>query len=140
MTDTSTHTDSRPTLERVDLAGLFAGFTEHWAPRLVARVDDHEVKAAKLLGEFVWHHHETDEMFLVRSGTLVIRLPDGEVTLGPGQMYVVPRGVEHCPVAEEEVELLMFEAAGTVNTGSAGGSRTREPVPAFGQGRGSRAS
>ncbi|MEU6862962.1 cupin domain-containing protein [Streptomyces sp. NPDC046876] len=129
-----------PAPQPVDIARILSGFDEPWAPRRIARVNDYEVKAAKLRGAFVWHAHEdTDELFLVVSGTLTIRLRDGdadggaadtEVVLGPGQLYVVPRGVEHCPVADEEVSILLFEPTGTVNTGTAGGDRTREPVDA----------
>ncbi|MEV8534316.1 cupin domain-containing protein [Streptomyces sp. NPDC051211] len=115
----------------VNIAEKLAGFDEHWAPRRIARINDYEVKAAKIQGEFIWHSHEdTDELFLVVSGELTIRLRDGDVVLGPGELYVVPRGVEHCPVAEEEVSILLFEPAGTTNTGSAGGDRTVEPVDA----------
>ncbi|MFB6617058.1 cupin domain-containing protein [Streptomyces sp. NPDC085524] len=119
------------TTPKVNIAEKLAGFTEHWAPRRIARVNDYEVKVAKLQGEFVWHTHEdTDELFLVVSGTLTIRLRDGDVVLGPGEIHVVPRGVEHCPAADGEVELLLFEPSGTTNTGTAGGPRTREPVDA----------
>ncbi|KJK54454.1 cupin [Streptomyces sp. NRRL F-4428] len=115
----------------MDVAGKLAGFTEHWAPRRIARVNDYEVKVAKVRGEFVWHTHEdTDELFLVVSGTLTIRLREGDVILGPGEMYVVPRGTEHCPAADEEAHILLFEPVGTVNTGGVGGERTREPVDA----------
>ncbi|MFD3873874.1 cupin domain-containing protein [Streptomyces sp. NPDC058623] len=119
------------TTQKVNIAEKFAGFTERWAPRRIARVNDYEVKAARLQGEFVWHSHEdTDEMFLVVSGTLTIRLRDDEVVLRPGELYVVPRGVEHLPVAQEEVSILLFEPTGTPNTGDRGGERTREPVDA----------
>ncbi|MCX4630019.1 cupin domain-containing protein [Streptomyces sp. NBC_01443] len=115
----------------VNIARKLSAFDEQWAPRRIARINDYEVKAAKLQGEFVWHTHEdTDEMFLVVSGTLTIRLRDGDVVVGPGELYVVPRGVEHCPAADEEVSILLFEPAGTANTGDAGGERTREPVDA----------
>ncbi|MET9883510.1 cupin domain-containing protein [Streptomyces sp. NPDC006430] len=104
----------------MNIAQELAAFDAHWSPRPLARVNDYEVKAVKLRGEFVWHAHEdTDELFLVVIGTLTIRLRDGDVTLGPGDLYVVPRGVEHCPVADEEVSILLFEPAGTVNTGDA---------------------
>ncbi|MDJ0383885.1 cupin domain-containing protein [Streptomyces sp. G-G2] len=130
-----TTTDRSTQRQKVDIAASLAGFDEHWAPRRLARVNDYDVRAAKLLGSFVWHtHEETDELFLVVSGTLTIRLRDsrGEdaVTLGPGELYVVPRGTEHCPVAEEEVSILLFEPTATVNTGDAGGDRTRDPVEA----------
>ncbi len=127
----------RMTPHKINIARKLAGFTEQWAPRRIARVNDHEVRLARLQGEFVWHTHEdTDELFLVVGGTLTIRLRDGDVVLGPGEMYVVPRGVEHCPAADEEAQILLFEPAGTVNTGSAGGGRTREPVDAQGSGLG----
>lgn len=117
------------TTHKVNIAATLAGFTEQWAPRRIARVNDYEVKVAKVQGEFVWHTHEdTDELFLVVAGTLTIRLRDGDVVLGPGDVHVVPRGVEHCPAASEEAAILLFEPAGTVNTGTAGGPRTREPV------------
>ncbi|MFJ7774663.1 cupin domain-containing protein [Streptomyces yangpuensis] len=119
------------TTQKIDIAGKLAGFTDLWAPRRIARVNDYEVKVAKVRGEFVWHTHEdTDELFLVVAGTLTIRLRDGDVVLGPGEMYVVPRGTEHCPAADEEAHILLFEPAGTVNTGDVGGERTREPVDA----------
>ncbi|MFF9982121.1 cupin domain-containing protein [Streptomyces erythrochromogenes] len=119
------------TTHKVNIAGKLAAFTEQWAPHRIARVNDYEVKAAKLQGEFVWHSHEdTDELFLVVAGTLTIRLRDGDVVLGPGEMYVVPRGAEHCPAADEEAHVLLFEPTGTTNTGTAGGPRTREPVDA----------
>ncbi len=109
----------------VDLAGKLALFAEHWSPKVVARLNDYEVKVVKLQGEFVWHTHEdTDELFLVLAGELTIRLRDGDVVLRPGQLYVVPRGVEHCPVAEGEVHALLIEPAGVVNTGDAGGPLT----------------
>ncbi|MGP8296830.1 cupin domain-containing protein [Streptomyces inhibens] len=92
----------------------------------MADLNDYEVKLAKLKGEFVWHtHDDTDELFLVISGRLTIRLRDGDVVLEPGELFVVPRGVEHCPVADEETAILLFEPAGTLNTGDAGGPRTK---------------
>lgn len=111
--------------EPVDLARKLAAFAEHWSPKVVARLNDYEVKVVKLAGEFVWHSHaDTDELFLVLAGTLTIRLRDGDVTLGPGQLWVVPRGVEHCPVADGEVHAVLIEPAGVVNTGDAGGPLT----------------
>lgn len=113
------------TTDAVDLDAKFALFSEHWSPKLVARLNDYEVKLVKLKGEFVWHSHEdTDELFLVVEGRLIIQLRDREVTLGPGQLFVVPRGVEHCPRADEEVKVLLLEPAGVVNTGDAGGELT----------------
>ena len=98
-----------------------------WSPAIVARVNDHEVKVARIDGEFIWHAHpDTDEAFLVMSGRLRMELRDGAVELGPGDFYVVPRGVEHRPVANGECHIAMIELAGTVNTGDAGGERTVE--------------
>lgn len=109
----------------VDLGEKLSLFTEQWAPKVVARLNDYEIKVVKLQGEFVWHtHDDTDELFLVLDGELVLQLRDGDVTLRPGQLFVVPRGVEHCPVAEGEVRAVLIEPAGVVNTGSAGGSLT----------------
>jgi mannose-6-phosphate isomerase-like protein (cupin superfamily) len=109
----------------VDLAAKLAQFTDHWSPKVVARMNDYEVKVVKLEGEFTWHTHEdTDELFLVLDGELRIQLRDGDVTLGPGELYVVPRGVEHCPRADGEVSALLIEPAGVVNTGDAGGDLT----------------
>jgi mannose-6-phosphate isomerase-like protein (cupin superfamily) len=91
----------------------------------VADLNDQHVKLAKVRGEFVWHHHQNeDELFLVLKGTLRLELRDGAVTLGPGEMFIVPRGVEHRPVAEEEVHLMMFEPASTLNTGNIREERT----------------
>ena len=109
----------------VDLRDKLSLFSEHWSPKVVATLNDYEVKVVKVKGEFVWHSHaDTDELFLVVDGSLTIRLPDGEVTLGPGQLFVVPRGVEHCPVAAEEASLVLIEPTGVVNTGEAGGDLT----------------
>lgn len=109
----------------VDIADKLALFSDPWSPKVIARLNDYEVKLAKLRGEFVWHTHEdTDELFLVIEGRLTIQLRDGDVTLGPGQLFVVPRGVEHCPIAEGEVSALLIEPAGVVNTGDAGGALT----------------
>ncbi len=109
----------------VDLADKLALFTEHWSPKVVATLNDYEVKLVKVKGDFVWHSHaQTDELFLVLEGILTIQLRDGDVTLGPGQLFVVPRGVEHCPRADHEVKALLLEPAGVVNTGEAGGPLT----------------
>jgi mannose-6-phosphate isomerase-like protein (cupin superfamily) len=115
-------------MEVVNLEDKFARFDEHWSPKIIARLNDYHVKAVKLRGAFVWHKHDqTDELFLVTKGTLVIRFRDRDVTLDPGELLVVPRGVEHLPVAEEECEVLLLEPAGTRNTGDAGGARTVAP-------------
>ncbi|MEX1103448.1 MAG: cupin domain-containing protein [Dehalococcoidia bacterium] len=106
-------------MDKVNLAEKLSRFTEHWSPRVVAELNGQQVKLVKLEGEFVWHHHEeADELFLVLEGRLVIQLRDRDVTLTPGELFVVPRGVEHRPVAYAEVHLLLFEPAGTLNTGN----------------------
>jgi mannose-6-phosphate isomerase-like protein (cupin superfamily) len=100
----------------------------HWQPHRLTAVNDYDVKVVKVQGEFVWHTHpDTDELFLVIAGELTIALRDRDVVLGPYDTFVVPRGVEHCPRADNEVSMLLFEPRGTVNTGTAGGSRT-EPL------------
>jgi mannose-6-phosphate isomerase-like protein (cupin superfamily) len=100
---------------------------EHWQPRVVAEINDYQVKLVKLEGDFVWHSHpDTDEAFIVLDGELVIELRDGEVRLGAGELYVVPAGVEHKPYAEAECSLMLIEPKGTPNTGDAGGERTAE--------------
>ncbi len=109
----------------VDLRERLSLFTEQWSPKVVARLNDYEIKVVKVQGEFTWHtHDDTDELFLVIDGELTIQLRDGDVTLTPGQLYVVPRGVEHCPRATGEVAALLIEPAGVVNTGDAGGELT----------------
>ena len=109
----------------VDLNQKFDLFSEQWSPKLVASLNDYEVKLVKVQGEFVWHTHEdTDELFLVVDGHLTIQLRDRDVVLGPGQLFVVPRGVEHCPRADDEVKALLLEPTGVVNTGDAGGDLT----------------
>ena len=113
--------------EPVDLAERLSQFSEHWSPKVVARLNDYEVKVVKVEGGFVWHTHEdTDELFLVLAGELTIQLRDGDVVLRPGQLYVVPRGVEHRPSAEGEVHALLIEPTGVVNTGDAGGPLTAQ--------------
>jgi mannose-6-phosphate isomerase-like protein (cupin superfamily) len=109
----------------VDIREKLSLFSEHWSPKVVARLNDYEIKVVKLEGEFVWHtHDDTDELFLVVEGNLTIQLRDGDVHLREGQLYVVPRGVEHCPVADSEVAVMLIEPAGVVNTGNAGGGLT----------------
>jgi mannose-6-phosphate isomerase-like protein (cupin superfamily) len=104
--------------QAVNLANKLSLFSEHWLPKIVAGFNGNDIMVVKLKGEFHWHSHpETDDFFLVLKGRLTIRLRDGDVHLGPGELYVVPAGVEHCPVAEEEVHLLLIEPAGTPNTG-----------------------
>lgn len=102
----------------VKLADKLSQFDDHWAPRTVAEFNGHDVMVVKVKGEFTWHHHDdTDDLFLVLSGRVTIRLRDGDVELGPGELFVVPAGVEHQPVATEEAALLLIEPSGTPNTG-----------------------
>jgi mannose-6-phosphate isomerase-like protein (cupin superfamily) len=111
----------------VDLAERFNRFSTLWSPKMIARLNDYEIKLVKLKGEFAWHTHEdTDELFLVIDGQLTIQLRDSDITLGPGQLFVVPRGVEHRPVAGGEVRAMLIEPADVVNTGDAGGELTAE--------------
>jgi mannose-6-phosphate isomerase-like protein (cupin superfamily) len=111
--------------EKVSLDEKLAAFADLWAPQTVATLNDYDVRLVKLQGAFVWHSHpETDELFLVLSGHLRIEFRQGAVDLGPRDLYVVPKGVEHRPVAEEEVHVLLVEPSTTVNTGTAGGERT----------------
>ena len=100
----------------IDLSEKLSTFSEHWSPRTVTQFNDCDVMVVKVKGEFVWHKHDdTDDFFLVLKGLLDIQLRDRTITLGPGQMYIVPKGVEHCPVAREEVHLLLIEPTGTPN-------------------------
>lgn len=106
-------------MDKVNLERAFAKVAEHWRPKVVAELNGQEVKVVKLRGEFVWHHHDVeDELFLVHRGRLRIEFRDRVVTLGAGECLVVPHGVEHRPVADEEVELVLFEPAGVRNTGN----------------------
>ncbi len=112
-------------MEVVNLAAAFARIADHWQPRLAGEINDCAVKLAKLRGEFVWHHHEAeDELFLVVRGTLRMRLRDRELTVQPGEFLIVPRGVEHCPVADEDVHVVLIEPATTLNTGNVRNERT----------------
>ena len=109
----------------MNLQEKLSKFSEHWSPKIVAQMNDYHLKLAKVQGEFVWHDHpETDEVFLVVKGKLDIHFRDGMITLNEGEMYVVPKGVEHKPVAESECHILLIEPAGTVNTGDAVSDRT----------------
>ncbi len=108
------------TPEPINLAAKLSLFDDHWSPRTVATFNGHDVMVVKVDGEFVWHHHDdTDDFFLVLTGRIVIRMRDGDVELGPGELFVVPVGVEHKPVALEPSELLLIEPTGTANTGDA---------------------
>lgn len=114
-------------MRKVNLREKLALFSEHWRPRVVGELNGQQVKLAKLKGEFDWHHHaKEDELFLVIEGVLRIRLPDREVMLREGEFFIVPRGVEHQPVADDEVHVLLFEPASTLNTGNLLNERTIE--------------
>ena len=105
-------------MKSINLNDKLALFNEHWSPKIIGSFNGHDVMVAKAKGEFVWHaHSNTDDFFLVLKGKLTIELPDGPVVLGPGELFIVPAGVEHRPIAEEEVHLLLIEPAGTPNTG-----------------------
>ena len=114
-------------MDKVNVAEKLSRFDDHWNPRVIAELNGQQVKVVKLAGEFVWHQHDhEDELFLVVKGLLRMELRDRVVELGPGELIVIPRGVEHRPVAEAEVEVLLFEPATTLNTGDAvGDTRTR---------------
>lgn len=110
---------------KINLAAAFATITEHWRPVIAAELNGQHVKLVKFKGEFVWHHHEhEDELFLVHRGSFVMQFRDREVTLRAGDFLVVPRGVEHRPVADDEVEVVLLEPAGTLNTGNVVDHRT----------------
>ena len=109
----------------INLEEKLSKFTEQWSPRIIAQLNDYHLKLAKVQGEFVWHDHpETDEVFMVVKGHLEILFRDGKVSLNEGDLYVVPKGVEHKPFAEAECHILLIEPSGTVNTGEAGGALT----------------
>ena len=112
-------------IDKINLAEKFRTFDDLWSPKIVGQVNECHVKLAKLKGEFVWHQHASeDEFFLVVEGSLLMKFRDGEVRLGPGEMIVVPRGVEHLPVADEGTHVLLFEPATTLNTGNVTSGRT----------------
>src|SRR5689334_10883176 len=109
----------------INLAEKFALLSELWSPRVVAELNDYQFKVVRIEGDFIWHHHpQTDEDFLVIEGTLRIDFADRHVLVGPGELFVVPKGVEHKPFAEREVKMMLIEPRGTVNTGTEGGERT----------------
>jgi|SRR5688572_20630851 mannose-6-phosphate isomerase-like protein (cupin superfamily) len=113
----------------IKLEAKLATFSEHWQPRTVAQFNGNDVMVVKAKGEFVWHKHDdTDDFFLVLEGRLTIEMRDGSVSLGPGELFVVPRGVEHRPVAEEEVHLLLIEPSGTPNTGDPATAAARRVI------------
>ena len=111
----------------INIAQKLTKFSDHWSPKIVAQMNDYHFKLAKFQGEFVWHSHaETDEVFIVTDGHMSIDFRDGSVELNAGEMFVVPKGVEHKPVAEQECHVMLVEPAGTVNTGDTGGDLTAD--------------
>lgn len=112
-------------MDVVNIAQKFSLFQEYWSPRIAGEMNDCYIKLAKLRGEFVWHHHELeDELFLVVKGRLLIKLRTGDMWLDEGEFVIIPKGVEHCPVAEEEVHVLLLEPKSTINTGNVESERT----------------
>ena len=113
------------TIRAINLRDKLALFSERWAPKVVAELNDYQLKVVKIEGEFVWHSHaDTDEAFLVIDGRMAIELREGRVELGPGELYVVPKGIEHRPVAARECHVMLIEPREVVNTGDAGGAYT----------------
>jgi mannose-6-phosphate isomerase-like protein (cupin superfamily) len=115
------------TYHPINLESKFALFTEYWSPRIIAQMNDYHFKLVKFQGEFIWHSHaDTDEVFIVLDGDIDIHFRDGKVTLSSGEMFVVPKGVEHKPQSVSECKLMLVEPSGTINTGNAGGKLTAE--------------
>jgi mannose-6-phosphate isomerase-like protein (cupin superfamily) len=118
---------ARDTMDKVNLSEKFGLFDDYWSPKIVGELNGQYVKLAKLKGEFVWHYHETeDELFLVVKGRLVIKLREKDVVLKEGEFFIVPRGIEHMPVAEEEAHVLLIESKSTLNTGNVRNEKTLE--------------
>ncbi|MBX2961574.1 MAG: cupin domain-containing protein [Cyclobacteriaceae bacterium] len=116
-------------MEKINLHEKFSQFADHWNPRIVGELNGQQVKVTKLKGEFFWHHHEhEDELFLIIRGKLKMAFRDKVVEINEGEFIIVPRGVEHKPIAEEEVEVLLFEPASTLNTGNVENERTRHKL------------
>jgi mannose-6-phosphate isomerase-like protein (cupin superfamily) len=116
-------------MNAINLSDKLSSFTGYWQPRVVGQFNGHDLMVVKVKGEFVWHKHdETDDFFLVLSGRITIQLRDGVVTLGPGEIFVVPKGVEHRPAAEEEAHVLLIEPQGTPNTGNAATAAARTVI------------
>ena len=112
-------------MNKVNLAQKFSMFQDYWSPKIVGELNDSYVKLVKLKGEFVWHHHDTeDELFLVIKGRLLIKLRDRDIYLEEGEFVIIPRGIEHLPIAEEEAQVLLLEPKTTLNTGNIGNERT----------------
>jgi mannose-6-phosphate isomerase-like protein (cupin superfamily) len=118
MAETKTYT-------AINFAEKLTKFSDQWQPRVIAELNDYQFKIVRIEGDFIWHDHPaTDEAFIVLEGVLRIDLPDGAVSIGPGEMYVVPKGIKHKPYAASEVKMLLIEPRGTLNTGEEGGERT----------------
>ena len=116
-------------MDKVSIAQKFAAFSDHWQPKIAGELNGQQIKLVKLKGEFVWHHHDhEDELFMVVKGTLRMRFRNREVNVREGEFIIVPRGVEHCPAADEECHVLLLEPAGTLNTGNLRNERTIEKL------------
>lgn len=117
--------DGEENLGKINLAQKFDLINEHWSPKIVGEVNDVYIKLVKFQGDFIWHQHETeDELFFVVKGTMVMKLRSGDVTVGEGEFIIIPRGIEHMPVADEEVFLMLIEPKSTLNTGNIESERT----------------
>ena len=116
-------------MKSINLAEKLAAFSDHYQPKTVGRFNGHDLMVVKVKGPFTWHKHDnSDDFFLVLKGRLTIQMRDGSVVLGPGELFVVPRGVEHCPAAEEETHILLIEPTGTPNTGNADTAAARSEI------------
>jgi len=116
-------------VKAINLAEKLGTFTGHWQPRTIGQFNGHDLLVVKAKGEFTWHKHDdTDDLFLVLKGRITIQMRDGDVTLGPGELFVVPRGVEHCPIAGDEAHILLIEPTGTPNTGNAETAAPRQEI------------
>ena len=114
-------------LKSINLQEKLTKFSDHWSPKIIAQMNDYHFKLVKFQGEFLWHNHsDTDEVFIVLDGQMDIEFREGKVSLKKGELFVVPKGVEHKPYAEKECEIMLVEPAGTINTGDAGGDLTAE--------------
>jgi len=115
--------------EAINLAEKLSKFSEHWSPKIVSGFNGHDIMVVKVKGEFNWHSHEdTDDFFMVLSGRIRIETENGNVELGPGELYVIPKGIQHRPVAEEEAHLMLIEKSGTPNTGDEATAAVKEEI------------
>ena len=113
--------------DKVNLEEKFSLFSERWQPKIVGELNGQYIKLAKLKGEFIWHQHESeDEMFMVTKGQLTIKLRDRDIVLNAGEFFIIPRGIEHLPVAEEEVQIMLFEPKSVINTGNVQNDKTQD--------------